>query len=170
MKIYQNLISIIEDHADEITNDLVKEFRKREETWHYRDFSEEIVYERVHQILYHVYQKLGSWLNQNMSKDVIFAYYTELGRERFKEGIPLQEVVMVLLLVKRKLWKYMTDNRLLDSGYGLNQMMEMNYYISVFFDRIVHSVIIGYQEEMGTSIGELVENEHLSKAFKAKGK
>jgi len=29
MKIYQNLISIIEDHADEITNDLVKEFRKK---------------------------------------------------------------------------------------------------------------------------------------------
>ena len=170
MKIYQNLISIIEDHADEITNDLVKEFRKREETWHYRDFSEEIVYERVHQILYHVYQKLGSWLNQNMSKDVIFAYYTGLGKERFKEGIPLQEVVMVLLLVKRKLWKYMTDNRLLDSGYGLNQMMEMNYYISVFFDRIVHSVIIGYQEEMRGSIDKLAENEHLSKVFNVRGK
>jgi len=28
MKIYQNLISIIEDHADEITNDLVKSFVK----------------------------------------------------------------------------------------------------------------------------------------------
>jgi len=38
MKIYQNLISLIEDHADEITKDLVKEFRKREETWHHRDF------------------------------------------------------------------------------------------------------------------------------------
>ena len=37
MKIYQNLIKMIEDHADEITKDLVKEFRKREETWHYRD-------------------------------------------------------------------------------------------------------------------------------------
>jgi len=105
-----------------------------------------------------------------MSKDVIFAYYTELGRERFKEGIPLQEVVMVLLLVKRKLWKYMTDNRLLDSGYGLNQMMEMNYYISVFFDRIVHSVIIGYQEEMRGSIDKLAENEHLSKVFNVRGK
>ena len=77
---------------------------------------------------------------------------------------------MVMLLVKRKLWKYMIENQLVDTGYGLNQLMEMNYYVSVFFDRIVHSVIIGYQEEMGTSIGELVENEHLSKAFKAKGK
>jgi len=67
---------------------------------------------------------------------------------------------MVMLLVKRKLWKYMIENQLVDTGYGLNQLMEMNYYVSVFFDRIVHSVIIGYQEEMGTSIGELVENEH----------
>ena len=77
---------------------------------------------------------------------------------------------MVMLLVKRKLWKYMIENQLVDTGYGLNQLMEMNYYVNVFFDRIVHSVIIGYQEEMGTSIGELVENEHLSKLFKAKGK
>ena len=77
---------------------------------------------------------------------------------------------MVMLLVKRKLWKYMIENQLVDTGYGLNQLMEMNYYVNVFFDRIVHSVIIGYQEEMGTSIGELVENEHPSEVFKAKGK
>jgi len=162
------LISLIEDHADEITKDLVKEFREREETRHYRDFSDEIVYERVHQVLYNVYRRLGSWLSKNRSKDVIFAYYAELGKERFKEGIPLQEVVMVLLLIKRKLWKFLDENRFLDTGYGLNQLMEMNYYVSVFFDRILHSIISGYQEEMGRFVSGLVEDKHLSKVFKTR--
>lgn len=147
--IFQNLIELIENNANEITKDLVEDFRKREETWHYRNLPQDVLYERIHEVIYNVYARLGNWLSKKQPKDVVFAHYTELGRERYKEGIPLQEVVMVLMRIKMKLWEYLIEHKTFDTGYGLNQLMEMSYFVNLFFDRIIHSTIVGYEEEAG---------------------
>ena len=51
-------------------------------------------------------------------------------------------------MIKRKLYDYVMANRMLDSAYGLNQIMELNYHVVLFFDRIIHSTIVGYENEM----------------------
>ena len=145
--ILQKLFDSIEKHEDELTKDLVKEFRKMEETRHYRDIPEDILYKYVQEVLYNVHTKLVNWLAKHTQKDVLFAYYKELGKERFEKGIPLQEVVMVLMIIKRKLWVHVNEHNLLDSGYGLNQLIEMSYFVNLFFDRIIHSTIVGYENE-----------------------
>ncbi len=150
---YHNLMELIEKNEELLIHELNTEIRSMEETLHYRDLPEDILHEMLHQVLYNVYKRLSSWLHNNTSKNVVFAYYTGLGRVRSKEGIPLGEVIQVLFLIKKKIYRYITEKRSLDDGYALNQTTELFSYVNLFFDKIVHATIVGYQEEQATRIG-----------------
>lgn len=144
--IYHNLMELIRDNEQSIIHQLIHEIKGTEETRHYRALSEEKLGEIIHQILYNVYKRLSNWLHNNTSKNVVFAYYTGLGRERYKEGIPLEEVIQVLFIIKKKIYHSINDKKTLDNGYTLHQVTEFFYYMNSFFDKIVHAIIVGYHE------------------------
>ena len=145
--IYHNLMDLVQKHADDITTELIHDIRSLQETRLYSELSDDILSDRIHQVLYNVYKRLSNWLHNHTSKNVVFAYYTGLGRERFREEIPLDEVVQALFLIKKKIFRYISENRTIDNGYSLNQITELFSYVNLFFDKIIHAVIIGYQEE-----------------------
>jgi len=146
--IYQKLFDLIEDHQNELTNYLIEKIHETDELTHYHTLPKDELFERIHQVIYNVYARLAAWLDESKSKNVIFANYRELGRARFQEGIPLHESVLMLMIIKRHLFKYLRENRLYDSSYEVNQLIEMSYYINLFFDRIIYSMVSGYEEEM----------------------
>jgi len=123
--------------------------------------------QRIAQVIRTVYERLGNWLNKNKPKNTLFAYYSDLGAQRCREGIPLDEVIMVLMLIKREIWHTIRDQISVDSGFTLNLFMEINFYVNLFFDRIIHSTVTGYQNELG-KICEKTGGEKslLSKIFK----
>ncbi|HVN70858.1 MAG TPA: hypothetical protein VMU10_02450 [Desulfomonilia bacterium] len=147
---YERFMDLIKRNEAKITEKILKDIRKREETRHYREISEDVASERISQVIRNVYERLGNWLNKNKPKNTLFAYYSDLGAQRCREGIPLDEVVMVLLLVKRGIWDVIKDLISVDSGFDLNQLVEINFYVNLFFDRIIHSTVAGYQAELGT--------------------
>lgn len=146
---YERFMDLIENNADKITKNLLREIQKREETRHYRELSEDVSVERISQVIRNVYDRLGNWLNKNKPKNTLFAYYADLGSQRCREGIPLDEAVMVLMLIKREIWHVLRDQLVVNSGFSLNQLMEINFYVNLFFDRIIHSTVTGYQNELG---------------------
>jgi hypothetical protein len=145
MMIYFKLIQLIEDNANELTRRLCKDLLSREETKGYRTLSEDLVCERV----YDVYSKLGSWLGTDKhTTGEVRKVYTELGRKRFREGIPLHEVVLAFLLIKRHLWLYVLEKQFFDSTYELYQALELNNKVVLFFDRVIYFVTMGYEGEL----------------------
>ena len=142
--IFQKLINLIEDNADELTKRLMKDLLGREETRHYRNLSEDLVYERV----FDVYSRLGSWLSREKNIKDIKEYYTQLGKKRYYEGIPLHEVIMALMLIKRHLWLYVLEKHFFNSTYECYQALEMNNKVVLFFDRIIFFTTIGYEDEL----------------------
>jgi cell fate (sporulation/competence/biofilm development) regulator YlbF (YheA/YmcA/DUF963 family) len=143
--IYSKLIQLIEDNAEELTRRLCKDLLSREETKNYKKLSEDVVCERV----YDVYSKLDKWLSkEKQDSGEVRKYYTELGKKRFKEGIPLHEVVMALMLIKRHLWLYVREKHFFDSTYECYQALEMNNKVVLFFDRAIYFTTMGYEEEM----------------------
>lgn len=145
--IVQGFIDLIDRNAESLTQELMQEFRIRKETDHYRNLPDDDLRERVNRVLSNVTRRLSSWLSKNKPKDTLFAYYRELGRERFREGIPLEEVVLVLMLIKRRIWKFITNHATFAAEYQQEQLFELNYAVSLFFDRVVLAAITGYQEE-----------------------
>jgi hypothetical protein len=143
--ISEKLVALIKDNAKLLTKRLMEDLYSREETRNYRKLDKQTLYHRV----FDVYNRLDAWLEGNKVKGEIRNHYIDLGRQRFHEGIPLEETVMALMLIKRHLWLFVSENNYLDSSFMLNQALEFNNRVVLFFDRAIYFTTIGYLDEMG---------------------
>ena len=103
--------------------------------------------------IYDVYSRLDSWLGRKSRTGELQQSYIQLGKKSVKEGIPLHELVMYLMLIKRHLWLFVRENQFFDSTYECYQALELNNKVVLFFDRAIFSAIIGYEEEAGRPSG-----------------
>src|SRR5687767_10494259 len=95
------LVTLIEDHADQLAASVARKLREDPRTSEYRRFSDTELVARARD----VYANLGRWLEETPETE-IEKQYVELGRARRKEGVALSQVVMALLLTRRGLWQY----------------------------------------------------------------
>jgi hypothetical protein len=146
----EKLVMLIQNNADELTKRLCRDLLGREETTAYRNISQDVVYGRA----FEVYSRLDAWLQGNKTKAAEFkGYFEKQGEKRFHEGISLHEEIMVLMLIKRHLWLFVTEKQFFDSTYELQQALQFNNRVVLFFDRVIFHVTNGYQQEMLKSPG-----------------
>jgi hypothetical protein len=136
------LVRLIEDHAEELTHGVVEDLQKNPRTSEYHRLSRQEIHRRV----YEVYHFLGRWLGEK-SEDVIESLYTELGKTRSAEGVPLSEVIYALILTKYHLQDYIRSSGLIDSALGLYQLQELHRLVDSFFDRAIYYTTRGYERE-----------------------
>jgi hypothetical protein len=142
--IYPKMMEVLKTDAELLSRRVVKDVLSRGETEYHRKYSENIIYERIHDI----YSTLSYWLDRARPKEEIHKHFMELGKRRFEDGIPLHEVVMFLMLIKRHLWLYLLEKHFFESSYELMKSLEMNNRIVLFFDRAIFAATMGYEEEM----------------------
>lgn len=145
--IYSKLVKLIEDNQEELTRRASKELLSREETQCYRSLPVDLLSERI----YDVYSRLISWLNKEKRSEDTEKYYTELGKRRFHEGMPMSEVTIAFMLLKRHLWLFIQERQFFDSTYECYQALELNNKVVLFFDRIIYFAAKGYEEELRSS-------------------
>ena len=138
----ERLIRMIETHAVELTRGAVEKLQSSPHTPSYNRLSPEELY---HQ-LFEVYHDLGRWLLKNTDQ-AIRARYGRLGRQRFKEGIPLAEVLWALVLTKDYLRERIGMFMSADSALELHREQEMYRLIGSFFDRAVCYAAEAYETE-----------------------
>jgi hypothetical protein len=136
------LVRMIEDHAEQLTQGLVRHLKTHNQTPHYHDLPDEELHHRV----YDVYRNLGEWLSYKPS-DAVEATYTALGKRRSAESVPLREVVSALILTKHHLRDYVRYAGLLDSAVELYQEQELHHLVELFFDRAIYYAVCGYERE-----------------------
>jgi hypothetical protein len=133
------LVSLIEDHADQLAALTVSKLRSDARTAEYRRFSDEELGERARD----VYANLGRWLEEAPESE-IEAEYVALGRARRKEGVPASHMVMALLLTRRTLWHYV-ESQGADSALALRQQLDLELLVVRFFDRAVYHAVRGWE-------------------------
>ncbi|MDT8272941.1 MAG: hypothetical protein RRA35_07085 [Desulfomonilia bacterium] len=146
--ISEKMVHLIKENADELTRKLCKELITREETKSYRLVNQDLLYDRV----FDIYTRLDSWLLGDKVKGEVRNHYTKLGRKRYEEGIPLNEVIMSLMLTKRRIWLYVVEKHFFDSSYEFQQALEFNNRIVLFFDRAIYFTSIGYEDELRKAV------------------
>jgi len=134
------LVRLIEDHAEELFRGLLDDLQSNPRTPAYHRLDREELRSR----LYDVYQNLGRWLADTTEQHVETAY-SELGRRRHAEGIPLSEVVFAIILAKCHLWEYIRTCGLMDSAVALYQEQELHRMVGRFFDRAIYHTVRGYE-------------------------
>jgi hypothetical protein len=149
------LIALIETHAERLTQTALKDITTNPRT---RSFHVVLPAELQARISA-TYHNLGQWMG-NPSDDAVAAEYESWGATRFRQGIPLGELVYALILVKHRLWALVRDRGLVNFsgdrvvpgdviGVQLYGIRELNYMVGDFFDHAMYYLVRGYETEAG---------------------
>jgi hypothetical protein len=133
---------MIEEHAEELTRELIRALQSNPLTPHYHH----LTYEQLHYRTYTVYRNLGDWISQR-SEEPIVSHYTDLAIRRYAEGVPLEEVVFALTSTKNHLYSYVQTAGLMDSAVELHQERELRRLVGHFFDTAIYYTVRAYQRE-----------------------
>jgi len=136
------LVQMIEDHAEELTREVVKDLQTNPRTPHYHHLTSEELHSRT----YSVYKNLGHWVSQK-SEEPIEANYSDLAIRRYGEGIPLAEFVFALISTKNHLYAYVRAAGLTDSAVELHQERELRRQVGYFFDKAIYYAVRAYERE-----------------------
>ena len=136
------LVQMIEDHAEDLTQGLIKDLQSNPRTPHYHHLSSD----ELHYRTYAVYRNLGHWVSQR-GEESIAAHYADLAVRRYAEGVPLEELVFALISTKNHLYSYVRTTGLVDSAVELHQERELRRLIGHFFDNAIYYTVKAYQQK-----------------------
>ena len=97
--------------------------------------------ERAHAI----YRHLADWLAEG-SEVRIATTFEALGRQRFEEQVPLEELVYAIILTKRHVRARVGRLYEIESAIELHYVNDLHAMIDVFFDRALHAAVTGYEQ------------------------
>lgn len=133
---------MIEEHADQLTNGLIVDLKRNPRTSDYHRLSDAEIYQRV----YNVYHDLGRWLGGD-AENVVEAHYSNLGKRRAMESVPLSQVLYALIRTKAHLFEYVRRTGLLDSAVDLYRHEEFRRSVDIFFDKAIYYTARSYETE-----------------------
>jgi hypothetical protein len=148
-----HLLLLIQTHAGSITRDVVTELRTNDRTSTFLRLDPADVETRVSTLFY----RLAQWIG-NADENPVQVEYEAMGRVRFREGVPVSELVYALVITKRHLRRYIREHGLV--GFAddrvtpqeflpleLYSVQELNYQVGEFFDRALYHLARGYEAE-----------------------
>jgi hypothetical protein len=102
-----------------------------------------------------LYQNLGQWIG-DPNEGAVREEYERWGRTRFRQGIPLCELVYCVILTKKHLRRFIREHGLVAfSGdrvtpdelvpVELYAVQELNYAVGDFFDQALYYLSRGYE-------------------------
>ena len=147
------LIELIEIHANSLTKDVAQDLSTNPRTPGFRAVCGEDLEQRTFQLLHH----LGNWIGSPKSERVE-AEFSEWGRRRFGQNIPLSEIVYAIIILKQHLRQYIRDNGLVDAAFPrtegdyvlpmhLHSLQDLNARVGEFFDEALYHLASGYEAE-----------------------
>jgi hypothetical protein len=153
MMIAAKLVELIEIHASPIARDVAQDLLTNERTRGFRAVRQQDLEQRIFQFLNH----LGNWIGDPRSEKVQ-AEFNEWGRRRFDQGVPLNEIVYAIIVLKQHLRRYIADNGLIDAAFPrvesdyvlpfhLYSLQELNVRVGQFFDEALYHLARGFEEQ-----------------------
>src|SRR4051794_22774084 len=97
------LVRLIETHHEELAHSLM---RKVEQSTKCAELKKFVPRQELEMRVEEVYRHLSDWLLNKTEHD-IFIVYTELGKHRFEQGVPFEQFLWGIMLVKENLWDFL---------------------------------------------------------------
>jgi hypothetical protein len=136
------LIQLVEQHAEELVHAVLADIRSNPRTASFTRVPEADMRHRLQDL----YKHLGDWLGDR-TETRIEAQYLEVGRHRLQDGVPLEEVVFALVLVKEHLREFVGLRGVAGTALELYSEDQLYHLVGSFFDRALYFTVKGYEEE-----------------------
>lgn len=137
------LVKMIEGHAEELTELMVRKVRESPRMAAYHRFGDHELGARAR----NVYANLEKWLEESSEGQVEEEYF-QLGKLRCQERIPLSQLVWGLLLTRRNLWEFVQLQGW-DTVTDLKSTLGLEILVVRFFDRAILHAVSGYESAAG---------------------
>lgn len=135
------LVRLIEEHCDELSQELLTKFRTSPMTRDMAKVPSAELQERTGEILQH----LGDWLLQKREADVQ-QRYRMLGIRRASQDVSLADFCWALVLTKEHIWDFLESQGLLRGPLELYGEMELLRLLNQFFDHAICYAAEGFEQ------------------------
>jgi hypothetical protein len=141
MLLAYRLVRLIETHADRLAEGLLVKLQNCEKCKAFKRVPPDDFRQRV----YEVYDHLGEWLLGKKEEDVA-RRYTEIGRRREAQGVPMSQLIQAITLTREHLWDYLKREANVEKPVEVFGELEMLELLEQFFDRAMYYAALGYEE------------------------
>jgi hypothetical protein len=136
-----DLMLNIQTHAQKLADEFVSDVVSNPMTPHIAT----VPREDLDRAASHLYASLTDWLAEKQAEALETNFRERASRQR-KAGVPLNEIVFAVMLMKKHVWEFVKRNAVVDSIGDLYQRDEAILLISEFFDRLLYATVKGYEE------------------------
>jgi ADP-ribose pyrophosphatase YjhB (NUDIX family) len=136
------LVSLVEEHAEEISACWLSVVRGSPSTPTYAALPAGLVQERAIAAL----SSFCSWLSGEEHWDEVADFYHTLGRQRREQGFSLHEVLSALTLLRREIWLFIGRREALVDLMEVYRAMELSRRVVLFFDKALYHAARGFAE------------------------
>jgi len=88
-----------------------------------------------------------AWLKGTKSESELKAFYQNLGVKRQKDGVPLEDLISSLSLLKKHIWMFTYSLGIWDKMVDIYRMFELGERLVYFFDKAAFYTVIGYNRK-----------------------
>lgn len=146
MMLAYRLVRLIETHSNELASSLLEKVRQSPMLPDYHNVPPEELKQRV----FEIYRHLGEWLLSKSEKDIEIRY-TEIGRKRAAQDVPLSQLTWTIVLTKENLWGYLKQESGLERPNEIFGELEMLQLLDQFFDRAIYYGAVGHEQYRGST-------------------
>lgn len=137
------LLQRIETNWERIAEAVILARHQDPELTHYRPISDQEIRDRVRDLT----TNLSAWLNHR-DELRLARHYEQLGRKRHNEQVPLHEVILKLIVVKRAMRNYASEQNFSLTPVEIYDELELLRSMATFFDHVIFRVAKGYEEAL----------------------
>ncbi len=136
------LINVVQVNSERIIELWLDDVGTNPSTPSYRLIDKEDLSRRAMVILGH----FEVWLKGRTGEKKFKNFYLALGEARRSEGIPLEDVISSLSLLKKHIWMFTYSFGVWEKALDIYRMFELGERLVYFFDRAAYYTAVGYRQ------------------------
>jgi hypothetical protein len=141
------LIRMVEEHWEALAARIVHDVRSDPRLPHFGMIPESELRERTGLIL----RRLGDWLTYS-NQDELAARFENLGRRRYPENVPLNELVLRYMIVKDRMLEFVREQGFSQTAVDIYAAEELEHAVNKFFDNAIYHIVRGYEAAIRDSM------------------
>jgi len=134
------LVRLVEDHADQLADNLLKKLRASESC---NDLLTLVPDSELKNRAYEIYRHASEWLLSKTEAE-IEERYLGLGARRAQQDVPFSQMLYAIHTVKENMWDFLRNEDFMEAQ-DLIGGMELLYSLERFFDRVIYFASVGYE-------------------------
>jgi hypothetical protein len=135
------IIHLIEHQSKRLVDQWISSVRENVATPSYHDFDDEDLAVNIRE----VYRHFGQYIKASHDQKQLANLFIRIGAQRREQRIPLNELVFAIMLARRNLWTFLSEEIMSTSAIDYHKTNEFWHLVMDFFDKNIYYVILGYE-------------------------